>query len=314
MNRPVLFLSVCLVVALRAGPVKIEPGEIDFGTQAQGLHLESVVKLTNTTKGDLQILNVTSDCSCTAGEPRERRLAPGQSTSMPVGFDTRTYQGPIVRRLVIHTSSGEVELNVKATIRQYAHWELAPFPATLPASTRRQEVTIAVKVTHDGPGDFALRSVATDQPWLEASLSPGGPARTTEVTLRKLSAAPVGSHLAQVVFRTDDPQQPQLALKVFVPVVSPARVSPHPIILPTTKVGATAIREVVVSDWDETSAPRARLASGRVESRGRQPNGDYVFVVFVPAAKAGMHTQPFELSVDEANVLLTVPVMQKVDP
>ena len=62
--------------------MKIEPGEVDFGTKGQNLRLEAVVKLTNASDKDVQIFSVASDCSCTAGEPAQKTLAPGASTTM----------------------------------------------------------------------------------------------------------------------------------------------------------------------------------------------------------------------------------------
>lgn len=309
-----LFLGASWATAIGAGQiVRFEPGEVDFGTQGQGVHLEAEVKLTNTTQEEIHLLNVTSDCSCTAGEPRQRRLRPGESTLMPVGLDTRTYQGPLLRRLTVNTSAGDAELRIKVNIRPFAHWTITPMPVTLPTSQRRQEVTSRLTVVHDGPGrgPFAVLEAKSDQPWLQAQLSTAGAQQSVE--LRKLTTAPIGAHLVQVTLRTNDPDQPVLPLKVVVSVVSPVRVSPNPIVLPVTQVGLTASRLVVVSGWEESSEPRASLASGRVEPLGRQPNGDHHFSIFVTPQKPGVQNFALQFAVDEDHVLLTVPVIIKAD-
>jgi hypothetical protein len=297
-----------------AAPITFVPAQIEFGSQAQNVRLEAEVKVTNTTAREIEILSVASDCSCTAGEPRQRRLRPGESTVMPVGMDTRTYQGALVRRLTVHTSAGDAELEVKATIRPFGDWAVVPSSVILPTTLRRQEVTTTVTATYEGSGTFAVLGVATDRPWLEARLETDRPSGRTSVTLRKLPTAPVGSHLAQLTLSTDDPAQPRLVLPVVVSVVSAARVTPNPIILPTVKVGAVATREIVVSGWEEASAPLATLAGGRVEARSRRPDGDHVFAVSVTPTTAGMNTLILELAADAASVLVSVPVILKVEP
>jgi hypothetical protein len=297
-----------------AGPVVFEPGEVDFGTKGQGLHLEAEVKMTNTTAKELHVLHVSSDCSCTAGEPRQRRLGPGESTTMPVGMDTRSYQGAVTRRLVVHTSAGDEELRVKATIRAYENWEVIPMSVMLPSSQRQQEASTVVTATYQGGENITVLGATTDQPWLRAEFNAALSGKGGSVVVRKLATAPAGPNLAQLTLRTNDPTQPQLVIKVFVPVVSAARVAPNPIILPTTKAGTAAMRDVVVSGWEEGTAPLAKLPLGRVEAKGRQLNGDYVFTVSVTPATAGMSTQMLQLAVDGNSVLLEVPVILKAEP
>jgi hypothetical protein len=308
-----VFFLAGLTAVLTAGPLKFEPAEVNFGTQGQGVHLEAEVKLTNTTKQPLQILHVTSDCSCAAGEPRLRRLGPGESTIMPVGFDTRTYQGALVRQLVVHTSAGSAELRVRATLRAFAQWEVAPLPAQLPTSQHRQEVSARFSVRHDDPGRFAVQDATTTQPWLQATVGAATAGQPQVVELRKLAAAPVGAHLVQLTLRTNDPRQPVLPIQVLVPVVSPVRVAPNPVVLPTVTVGGITRREVVVSGWEDSSVPQAKIAGGSVESRGPRPDGDYVFSVAVTPASAGIHTLQLQFAVDENNVLIAVPVILKAE-
>ena len=82
----IVFTLGLLAATTWAGPLKFEPGDVDFGTKGQNLRLEAEVKLTNTTGKELQVLSVSSDCSCTAGEPKAKTLAPGASTTMPVAM------------------------------------------------------------------------------------------------------------------------------------------------------------------------------------------------------------------------------------
>lgn len=303
-----------LTVVAWAGPVTLTPDQVDFGTRGQQLHLEAVVTITNTTAGEIHLLNVSSDCSCTAGEPQQQKLGPGASTTMPVGMDTRAYLGPVERRLIVHTSAGDAELRVKATIRPFEDWDVTPMPLILPPSLRNQETSKTMIVAYTGNGKGDVLGATTDQPWLQASFAADVSGRGGQVALRKLASAPAGPNTAQLVLTTSDPTQPRLAISVYVPVLSEVRVTPNPLILPTTKLGSTVVREIVVSGWEAGGEPLARIAAGTVTTRGRQPNGDYIFAVSVTPSVAGMNTQKLQLALDETNILIEVPVILKVEP
>lgn len=308
------FSTLSLLAATAwAGPLKIEPGEIDFGTKSQNLHLESEVKLTNTTDKELDILSVASDCSCTAGEPKQRKLAPGATTTMPVAMDTRHYQGAVARRLTIFTSLGSDELRVRATIRAFENWEVVPTPVMLPTSLRNQEASTIVNATYVGTEKVSLLGATTNQPWLGAEFTAAPNGGGGSVLLRKAASAPAGPLQAQLTLKTSDPKQRELTMSVFVSVVSAAKVTPNPIILPTVKAGTESTREVVVSGWEEPTAPRAKVALGTVQAKEQRANGDYVFVVALTPANAGMSTQMLQLGVDANSVLIEVPVILKAD-
>lgn len=299
-----------------ANPLSFDPAEVDFGAVAQNRTLTREVKMTNTSAKEMHMLGVTSDCSCTAGEPRQQRLAPGESTILPVRLETKTFLGPLVRRLTVHTTEGDGELRVRAAIRPFEHWEVSPNPAVLPASRRDHEATAVLRAVFQGEGTRALTAASTDRPWLQAELEPpvAGGAAGRAVRLRKLPGAPSGPHTVLLTLTTDDPREPQLALKVFVPVTAAVRVTPNPIILPTTRAGVAAEREFSVGGWEEPSPPEVAFHGGTVVARGRSPNGDPVFAVSVAPPNPGMHTYSLRILAGGSEVQAEVPVLVKAEP
>lgn len=307
--------------AVAASPLAFDPPEVNFGAVAQHRTLTREVKMTNTSGRELHVISVASDCSCTAGEPRQQRLAPGEATVLPVRLETKTFLGPLLRRLIVATTEGDAELRVRAAIRPFEHWEVSPNPAVLPASRRDQEATAVLRAVFTGEGGRTLRAAATDRPWLQAELEPiaaagaagpGGTAGRT-VRLRKLATAPSGPHTVQLTLITDDPREPQLALKVFVPVTAAVRVTPNPIILPTTRVGMVAEREIAVGGWEEVRPPEVQFSGGRVVARGQRPNGDHVFAVSIAPPSPGMHTFSLRVLAGESDVQAEVPVLVKAE-
>lgn len=299
-----------------ASPLVFDPPEVNFGAVAQNRVVTREVKVTNTSATEVHVLSVSSDCSCTAGEPRQQRLAPGESTVLPVRLETKTFLGPLVRRLTVYTTEGDGELRVRAAIRPFEHWEVSPNPAVLPASRRDQEATAVVRAAVRGGGTRTLLAATTDQPWLQAELEPAGAGGATvrTVRLRKLPTAPSGPHTVQLTLTTDDPREPQLALKVFVPVTAAVRVTPNPLILPTTRVGSPAEREITVGGWEEPLPPVVQLSGGKVVARGQRPDGEHVFAVSIAPAGPGMHTFSLRVLAGENDVQAEVPVLVKAEP
>ncbi len=299
-----------------ANPLKFDPPEAAFGAVAQNRTLTREVTLTNTMAREVHILAITSDCSCTAGEPRERQLAPGASTVLPVHLQTKTFLGPLVRRLTVHTTEGDGELRVRAIIRPFEHWDVSPNPVVLPASRRDQPAAAELRAEYRGAGVRVVTAATADQPWLQAAVEPpepgGGAGRV--VRLRKLPGAPAGPHTVALTLATDDPREPQLALKVFVPVTAAVRVTPNPIILPTTRVGTAVEREFVISGWEEPLPPAVKFAGGTVAARGRRPDGDHVFAVSIAPPSPGMHTYSLRVLAGGHDIQVEVPVMVKAEP
>lgn len=297
-----------------AGPLAFDPAVVDFGTQRQRLHLVAEVRVTNTTEKELEILRVSSDCSCTAGEPNQRTLAPGHSTVLPIRFETESSQGDVVRRLSVETSAGTAELPVRARIRAFAHWDVTPSPLLLPASPRRRDSAGAVAIKYVGSGKARLLSATTDTPWLFAELRNSSDGSGGSVIVRRSADAPTGRHEAVLTVQTDAPDEPQLNVKVSVPVPSSAKVSPNPIILPTVRAGTAATREIVVSGWEESVAPAGKMPHGSVQVKDRQPNGDYVLIVAVTPTAPGVSAQMLLLFAGSESSSIEIPVMLKALP
>src|SRR4051812_44975990 len=112
---PLLFRSPLLIVAaalicavdLRA-QLKAEPASLDLGRQKQEQVARGEVKLVNTGTESVDITEVTADCSCTAGDPDKKTLAPGESTRLAISVETRSYEGELKRRVHVETTKGVV--------------------------------------------------------------------------------------------------------------------------------------------------------------------------------------------------------------
>ena len=102
------------------GPrIAAEPLVFDFGkvlTQ-KTLHKDFVIR--NFGTEDLDIEKVSTTCGCTVAEEPPKVVKPGQSAVLKIKFETRTYAGPVERKILIQSNDpvkNPLELKIKATV------------------------------------------------------------------------------------------------------------------------------------------------------------------------------------------------------
>lgn len=103
-----------------SGPrISVEPEAFDFGKALQNkvLHKDFVIR--NIGTEDLVIDRVSTTCGCTVAAGYSKLVKPGQSTTMSVQLQTRTYNGRVERKVLVRSNDATrdpLELKVQATI------------------------------------------------------------------------------------------------------------------------------------------------------------------------------------------------------
>lgn len=308
----ILFVGM-VVPALAWAQLKFAPATVDLGRQLQHQQLERTVTVTNTGRAPLEILRVLSDCGCTVATPAERHLAPGASTTLQLHAETRTFQGVIERSITLETTLGDFSLPVQMQVAAFAEWDVTPLPVMLPPSNKADDARATVRLTFAGNGGTKALDAKANVPWLTAKLTPGERAGDYLLQLQKSAAiAPTGNLSAVVTVTTSDATKPTLSIPVFVAVNSGVRVTPNPILLPTTTVGTEARGTFRVIGWTGQHPPVVRLAEGEVHS-AREPNGDFTFEVRIRPERAGALTQMVQLY-DGEQVEIQVPLVLRAEP
>ncbi|MFT5761360.1 MAG: hypothetical protein ACI8WA_000471 [Polaribacter sp.] len=78
-----------LDISKGAPVIKFDKTEYDFGTVIDGEIIETVFTLTNTGKSPLVITDAKTTCGCTVPSwPKDKPIAPGESTEIKVKFNT----------------------------------------------------------------------------------------------------------------------------------------------------------------------------------------------------------------------------------
>lgn len=93
--------------------------EFDGGEVLEGQTVEYRFKLRNEGKSDLVIESVKASCGCTAVEPTEKVLKPGQETEIVARFDSRGRTGLQHKTITVETNdpvNGRAILHLKANV------------------------------------------------------------------------------------------------------------------------------------------------------------------------------------------------------
>lgn len=301
-----LALSPCIRAQL-----SVEPATVDLGRRAQEQVASAEVKLTNPGAQPVEIKSVAADCSCTAGTPEKRVLGPGESTTMKITFETRSFQGEIHRRVMLDTSAGAVAIPVKAFVSAFENWGISPFPAIIAPSLKGQAMSGEVSLSYTGKADAKITQISTNAEWLNAAVAREDAGKFT-VALTKAATAPAGNYNVKVLVVTTDPVTPQITFNVFVPVTSTVRVDPTPVVFPPGKVGQPSLISAQITGWASATDPRLELQFGEIKNL-RRKNDSYSFQIAITPQAPGAFTQLMRVYA-EGRLETEIPVIIRVQP
>ncbi|MBO7478028.1 MAG: DUF1573 domain-containing protein [Salinivirgaceae bacterium] len=99
--------------------INFETYEYNFGTIAQGEKVSHTFIFRNIGDGPLQITDVTTSCGCTASKYSIEPVAPGESGTVEVIFDSYGREGKQLKSANVWTNCGEkpVKLQIFAEIK-----------------------------------------------------------------------------------------------------------------------------------------------------------------------------------------------------
>ncbi len=94
--------------------------EHDFGKIAAGEKVAAIFTFTNAGKGPLIINSVTTSCGCTASKYSRKPVAPGQSGTIEIVFDSSGYNGPQRKTATVRSNASQpyVLLQIKGEVVQ----------------------------------------------------------------------------------------------------------------------------------------------------------------------------------------------------
>jgi len=84
--------------------ISIEPLTLDFGQMQQREERSGSVTVTNNGAGLLELSDVQADCGCTIPSLKVDRLAPGESTTIEIQFNSKKFHGNVVKVVRVYSN------------------------------------------------------------------------------------------------------------------------------------------------------------------------------------------------------------------
>lgn len=101
----VAFVLVSADSTATKGPIlRLSKRTIDFGRIDQHMQVHEDIMLRNEGDAPLRILEINSDCGCSAAMPSDSIIMPGASTKLAISFSSRNYKGDQKKTITLHTT------------------------------------------------------------------------------------------------------------------------------------------------------------------------------------------------------------------
>ncbi len=223
-------LSIALVISLTtaaaaiAAPViRVEPLHIDFGDMKQNEAKQATLTIANEGDAPLNIRNVETTCGCTVAELAKDTLGPGESTTIAVDFNSKSFQGPQTKFINIFSDDpklGDVDVMITADVKVPLYNDppgrSLGFEVTKSGNTSTKEWTFW---TEDVP---ALKMSVKDKPdFVDVDIKNGvdGDKQRSKVNFTLRADTPPGRKRTTLILGTNLADEPTVTLEVGAMVI-----------------------------------------------------------------------------------------------
>ena len=229
----------------------ISPKKLDFGVIATGSEAIKVVSIQNRTSATLHISSTSTACRCAeASSPGKDALQPGESTTIEVRMNTRSFKQQRDTSLTIQFDSpqfAEVRIPITAYIRTDVVFE----PGKVDFGKREFLAggTTKVSIAYAGRPDWQIRDIKITNPDLKYKLqekSRNGGNVTYELEMSLAPQASPGRIRDMITLVTDDATNPYVPLLVEGTIVPDITISNPNIAIRALKPGQTTTVKVVM--------------------------------------------------------------------
>lgn len=228
----ILFSTLCVAQIL--GPkVSVQLIEHNFGDIVQGTTVSHNFKISNIGGDLLKILEVRPTCGCTAAQPDKKELAPGESTSIKVDFNSAGRLGSQEKYVIVKSNdpqTPELRLTLKGNIINITESEkkLSLLPAILFNDTQHdfgkvlegKVVEHTFTFSNSGKANLEIKDIVTSCGCTAALVSSKtiepGKNGTLKVDLDTSNRS--GKMSRTITVRSNDPKEPNKVLTIFADV------------------------------------------------------------------------------------------------
>ncbi len=230
----------------------------DFGSALEGKMIDHTFTLKNEGQGELLIRGTKTSCGCTVASPKQTHLAPGDETTIDVGFDTHFQKGHQVRTILAYTNdpaNSTVSMTMQGNVKQ----QVTSSPPQIDFGNVRQgggatkDVTIVDLL--GGNPKFVMGPISNSNKDIKVEQVAGKP---TELKVTMLPTMPAGGFDDTIKVTTN---RVPLQIDVFGKVTGDLSLDPEQVSFGIVKSGQDATRILKLSNQGGQSVKVLNITS-----------------------------------------------------
>ncbi|MBI5386280.1 MAG: DUF1573 domain-containing protein [Verrucomicrobia bacterium] len=219
----------------------------DFGKANGGSVVNISYVFTNTGKAELEVTGVQPGCGCTVPGQWSRKVAPGQTGSIPLQFNTGSYSGPVQKSVTVtcndpaHPTS---ILQLKGVVWKAV--DVNPMYAIFnPVADSPTNEARTVRIVNNTDGPMTLSPPEVNNKSFTAELKTLKPDKEFELTIKTVPPFSSGTVQGMVTIKTTSTNAPTISVNAIAMVQQSIMVMPSQLMVPmgplatSTKMGVT---------------------------------------------------------------------------
>jgi len=234
MNKKLLFVFFLIssmgFAQLMQPKLVLQQNSFDFGDIKQGETVSHTFVLTNSGGDLLKITNVQASCGCTAAVPEKSELAPGESTNLPVKFNSTGRQGLQKKTVKISTNdptSPEMTVTISGNVVAGEQSVAVPtiyFPETqhdFGKVSEGEKVNYTFRFVNKGTSELIIKDVKSSCGCTAALLNSSNLKPGQEGTLKVEfdTKNRSGKNSKTVTVQSNDPKDPTKILTIYADII-----------------------------------------------------------------------------------------------
>jgi hypothetical protein len=292
----------------------------DFGKAKSGDQVKYTYIFTNIGDQVLELSGVQA-CGCITAD-WTKKVEPGQTGTVPIGFNSAGYSGPITKTIVVtcnDKTNPRPVLQFKGTV--WKPIDVTPQFAVLNLTADSPLASATVLITNNLPEPITLSAPQCSNPAFVVELSTNQPGRSFRVVISPASRLPSGSVSAQITLKTTSTNMPVITISAVANVQPPVTINPSQIVLPPAPLAQAQTNTISFIDNSTNamtlSEPTVNVTGVDVHLREVQPGRNFAALLTFPQGFEIAPGQKVELSIKSSLSLapaLTVPILQVPSP
>ncbi len=215
-----LILASTLVIRTKAQPeLQVVQGvKFDFGKIYRGEVVERGLTLRNSGTESLTLGKVDVSCGCTGTMVSKDHIAPGDSATLLIKFNSRNFTGPIHKTVIVNSNAkGEPKTAIEFTGDVVDEVLMTPEQFWFKEAEVGRTDSLTISVTNNGPTDLMLKGFKTKLEGFTLMLpaDPLKPGEKAVITAVFTPKSEIRVLAEQVILETSDPHAPEITIPVY---------------------------------------------------------------------------------------------------